>query len=115
MSYLKCYAHDDVGARNKQQFKYSQAVRVRDKIECTGQGTRIEPGTREFYMEINAEIDQAFRNLELNLRDAGGKEAMVRRFKQYMPDHEPIWACAGVASLVEDDTRVEIEVVAQDP
>lgn len=40
---------------------------------------------------------------------------MVRRFKQYMPDHEPIWTYAGVASLVEDDTRVEIEVVAHDP
>jgi hypothetical protein len=33
----------------------------------------MEPGTREFYMEINAEIDQAFRNVELNLRNAGGK------------------------------------------
>ncbi|KAJ0137474.1 Transposable element tc1 [Fusarium oxysporum f. sp. albedinis] len=118
MSHLKYYAYDGVGARNKQQFKYSQAVRVGDKIECTGQGTRMEPGTREFYMEINAEIDQAFRNVELNLRDAGGKEAlaaMVRKFKQYMPDHEPIWTCAGVASLVEDDMRVEIEVVAHDP
>ncbi|EWZ80791.1 hypothetical protein NW765_014959 [Fusarium oxysporum] len=73
MSHLKYYAYDGVGARNKQQFKYSQAVRVGDKIECTGQGTRMEPGTREFYMEINAEIDQAFRNVELNLRDAGGK------------------------------------------
>jgi enamine deaminase RidA (YjgF/YER057c/UK114 family) len=40
---------------------------------------------------------------------------MVRKFKQYMPDHEPIWTCAGVASLVEDDMRVEIEVVAHDP
>ncbi|KAK2472651.1 hypothetical protein H9L39_14826 [Fusarium oxysporum f. sp. albedinis] len=55
MSHLKYYAYDGVGARNKQQFK------------------RMEPGTREFYMEINAEIDQAFRNVELNLRDAGGK------------------------------------------
>ncbi|TXB95763.1 hypothetical protein FocTR4_00015811 [Fusarium oxysporum f. sp. cubense] len=76
MSYLKCYAHDDVGARNKQQ-----VYRV-----------------NSYHIPINEAL-----------------EAMVRRFKQYMPDHEPIWACAGVASLVEDDTRVEIEVVAQDP
>ncbi|RKK99949.1 hypothetical protein BFJ68_g13008 [Fusarium oxysporum] len=34
MSHLKYYAYDGVGARNKQQFKYSQAVRVGDKIEC---------------------------------------------------------------------------------
>ncbi|EXM20773.1 hypothetical protein FOTG_11413 [Fusarium oxysporum f. sp. vasinfectum 25433] len=88
MSHLEYYDYDGVGARNKQQFKYSQAVRVGDKIECTGQGTslylygffsyqdshrRMEPRTREFYMEINAEINQAFRNVELNLRDAGGR------------------------------------------
>ncbi|EWY81994.1 hypothetical protein FOYG_14120 [Fusarium oxysporum NRRL 32931] len=44
MSYLKYYAYNGVGARNKQRFK------------------QMEPGTREFYMEINAEINQAFQN-----------------------------------------------------
>ncbi|KAM0544223.1 hypothetical protein ACHAPJ_011912 [Fusarium lateritium] len=134
MSHLKYYAYDGVGVRNKQKFKYSQAVRVGDKIECAGQGG-WDPQTGEFYKEINAQIDQAFRNVELNLRDAGGKgweqvyrvnsyhvpindealEAMVRNFKQYMPDHEPIWTCVGVTRLGEDDMRVEIEVVAHDP
>ncbi|KAF4943456.1 hypothetical protein FSARC_14914 [Fusarium sarcochroum] len=134
MSHLKYYAYDGVGVRNKQKFKYSQAVRVGDKIECAGQGG-WDPETGEFYKEINAQIDQAFRNVELNLRDAGGKgwmqvyrvnsyhvpindealEAMVRNFKHYMPDHEPIWTCVGVTRLGEDDMRVEIEVVAHDP
>ncbi|KAJ4267103.1 hypothetical protein NW762_003201 [Fusarium torreyae] len=134
MSHLKYYAYDGVGVRNKQKFKYSQAVRVGDKIECAGQGG-WDPETGVFYKEINAQIDQAFRNVELNLRDAGGKgweqvyrvnsyhvpindealEAMVRNFKQYMPDHEPIWTCVGVTRLGEDDMRVEIEVVAHDP
>ena len=115
-------------------------VKVRSFIYTKCAVTKIcsggwDPQTGEFYKEINAQIDQAFRNVELNLRDAGGKgweqvyrvnsyhvpindealEAMVRNFKQYMPDHEPIWTCVGVTRLGEDDMRVEIEVVAHDP
>lgn len=40
---------------------------------------------------------------------------MVRNFKKWVPDHEPIWTCVGVPRLGEDDMRVEIEVVAHDP
>lgn len=73
--------------------------------------------------------------MELCLQDAGGKgwsqvyrvnsyhvpinnealAAMVRNFKKYMPDHQPLWTCVGVTRLGEDDMRVEIEVVAHDP
>jgi enamine deaminase RidA (YjgF/YER057c/UK114 family) len=93
------------------------------------------PETGVFEKEINAQIDLAFANVELNLKDAGGKgwsqvfrvnsyhvplnsealEAMVRNFRKYMPDHQPIWTCVGVARLGEDDMRIEIEVVAHDP
>lgn len=91
--------------------------------------------TGEFYKEINAQIDQAFDNVEHNLRDAGGEgwgqvfrvnsyhvpindealAAMVRNFHKYCPGHEPIWTCVGVTRLGEDDMRVEIEVVAHVP
>jgi enamine deaminase RidA (YjgF/YER057c/UK114 family) len=84
---------------------------------------------------LDTQIQQAFANVDLNLKDAGGKgwsqvfrvnsyhvplnnEAltiMVREFKKWMPDHSPIWTCVGVARLGEDDMRVEIEVVAHDP
>ena len=94
-----------------------------------------DPATGEFYREINAQIDQAFANVELALRTAGGQgwaqvfrvnsyhvpindealAAMVRNFRTYMPDHEPLWTCVGVSRLGEDDMRVEIEVVAHDP
>lgn len=86
-------------------------------------------------MEINAQIDLAFANVERCLKDAGGEgwsqvyrvnsyhvpinnealAAMVRNFKKYMPDHQPIWTCVGVTRLGEDDMRVEIEVDAHDP
>lgn len=93
------------------------------------------PETGGIYREINAQIDRAFANVELNLQNAGGKgweqvfrvnsyhvpinnealEAMVRNFKKYMPNHNPLWTCVGVTRLGADDMRVEIEVVAHDP
>lgn len=38
MSHLKYYSYDGVGKRNKESFSYSQAVRVGDRIEISGQG-----------------------------------------------------------------------------
>ena len=38
MSHLTYYNYDGVGKRNQVNFKYSQAVRVGDRIECSGQG-----------------------------------------------------------------------------
>ncbi|KAF4839618.1 RutC family protein [Colletotrichum siamense] len=134
MSHLKYYAYEGVGERNLEKFSYNQAVRVGDKIECAGQGG-WDPKTGEFFKEINAQIDRAFENVELNLKDAGGKgweqvyrvnsyhvpindealAAMVRNFNKWMPNHKPIWTCVGVPRLGEDDMRVEIEVVAHDP
>ncbi|PYH94551.1 L-PSP endoribonuclease family protein [Aspergillus ellipticus CBS 707.79] len=134
MSHLTYYNYEGVGTRNRETFRYSQAVRIGDRIECAGQGG-WDPQTGVFHKEINAQIDQAFANVELNLQNAGGQgweqvfrvnsyhvpinnealEAMVRNFKKYMPNHQPIWTCVGVTRLGEDDMRVEIEVVAHVP
>lgn len=155
MSHLQYYAYKGVGERNLANFAYNQAVRIGDRIECAGQGKSVlsnlnsliteclltssqggwDPETGGFYKEINQQIDQAFANVELNLKDAGGQgwsqvfrvnsyhvpinnealDAMVRNFRKWMPDHKPIWTCIGVPRLGEDDMRVEIEVVAHDP
>ena len=89
-----------------------------------------DPQTGVIPEDINAQIDQAFENVELALKNAGGKgwsqvfrvnsyhipmddealSAMVRNFKKWVPDHEPIWTCVGVVKLGEDAMRVEIEV-----
>ncbi|KAL5610609.1 hypothetical protein FOBRF1_006726 [Fusarium oxysporum] len=134
MSHLKYYAYEGQGVEKRINFSYSQAVRVGDRIECSGQGG-WDPKTGEFEKEINAQIDLAFANVERCLKDAGGKGwaqvyrvnsyhvpinnealgAMVRNFKKWMPDHQPLWTCVGVPRLGEDDMRVEIEVVAHDP
>ncbi|KAJ5317408.1 hypothetical protein PENANT_c055G08563 [Penicillium antarcticum] len=134
MSHLQYHCYEGWGQKAKRDFNYSQAVRIGDRIECAGQGG-WDPKTFEFHREINAQIDQAFANVDLNLKDAGGKgweqvfrvnsyhvpinnealDAMVRNFKKWMPEHQPIWTCVGVTRLGEDDMRVEIEVVAHDP
>lgn len=43
MSHLTYYNYPGVGTRNQETFRYSQAVRVGDRIECAGQG---EPTSR---------------------------------------------------------------------
>ncbi|EFQ33906.1 endoribonuclease L-PSP [Colletotrichum graminicola] len=114
MSHLRYYAYEGFGQRNLERFSYNQAVRVGDKIERSGQGG-CDPETGEFYKEINAQIDQAFANVDLDLKDAGGKGweqvyrvnsyhvpinnealgAMVRNLNKWMPNHRPIWTCVG--------------------
>ncbi|RVX66000.1 hypothetical protein B0A52_09926 [Exophiala mesophila] len=115
-------------------FGYNQAVRVGDRIECSGQGG-WNPETGEFYQDLDEQIDQAFKNVDINLRDAGGQGwsqvykissfhvpldmeaagAMIRNFAKWMPNHKPIWTAIGVAGLGgTTEMKVEIEVIAHD-
>ncbi|GFG20349.1 nitrogen assimilation transcription factor nit-4 [Aspergillus udagawae] len=87
MSHLTYYNYDGVGKANQSKFKYSQAVRVGDRIECAGQGG-WDPSTGTIPREINAQIDQAFANVDMNLRNAGGEGwSQVYRVNSY---HVPI-------------------------
>jgi enamine deaminase RidA (YjgF/YER057c/UK114 family) len=85
--------------------------------------------------DIDAEIDQAFSNVDLAVRTAGGKgwsqvfrinsyhlslddtamKAMQRNMRKWLPDHQPIWTCIEVPRLGDPHMHVEIEVVAHDP
>lgn len=38
MSHLKYYAYEGQGVEKREKFSYNQAVRVGDRIECSGQG-----------------------------------------------------------------------------
>jgi hypothetical protein len=38
MSGLQFYSYNGVGKNNEIHFRYSQAVRIGDRIECSGQG-----------------------------------------------------------------------------
>ncbi|KAL8713021.1 MAG: hypothetical protein Q9220_002881 [cf. Caloplaca sp. 1 TL-2023] len=134
MSHLQYYNYPGVGEKNKKDYLYSQAVRVGDTIQCSGQGG-WNPETGEINTETNAQIDQAFANVNLALTTAGGKGwsqvfrvnsyhiplnnealmAMKRNFAKWMPDHQPVYTTVGVTRLGLDDMRVEIEVQAHDP
>jgi enamine deaminase RidA (YjgF/YER057c/UK114 family) len=93
------------------------------------------PETGEMDNDINDQTDQAFKNVQLNLTDAGGKGwdqvyrivsyhaplndealgAMVRNLKQWCPNHEPIWTVLGVAMLGQENMKVEIDAFAHIP
>lgn len=84
--------------------------------------------------DLYEEIDQAFKNVDYNLKDAGGKgwsqvfrvnsyhtdmsdEAlrhMVKNLKKWMPDHQPLLTCVGVTKLGLEGMHIEIEVSAYD-
>jgi enamine deaminase RidA (YjgF/YER057c/UK114 family) len=83
--------------------------------------------------DLSAEIAQAFSNVDLALKSAGGEgwkqvysvksyhipvdkeatAAMVKNLKEWCgADHRPIWTEVGVSSLGAEGMRVEIEVEA---
>ena len=109
---------------------YSQAVKVDNRVEISGQGGWDDDF--QIPAALVAEIEQAFRNVErtLALTGAGwqhvihvnsyhvGKfppevnETMTRLYRQYMPDHAPIWTQTGVEALGLPAMRIEIRVTA---
>ncbi len=94
-----------------------------------------DPQTSAIPSDTKAQIEQAFSNVDLTLRSAGGAgwsqvfrvnsyhlplndEAlgvMVECYRKWMPDHQPIWTAIGVPQLGEKEMVVEIEVVAHVP
>ena len=109
---------------------YSQAVRIGNRVEISGQGgwdddLRIPDALEE-------EIAQAFRNVERTLATAGAgwkhvvhvnsyhvggfppevNETMARLYREYMPHHAPIWTQTGVEALGLPAMRIEIRVTA---
>lgn len=87
-----------------------------------------------FPSNIADKIDQAFANVEHNLKDAGSKgwsqvykiltlstsipeqhEHIVRNLKKWMPEHRATWTEAGVSHFGNGGMHFEIEVEAYDP
>lgn len=111
---------------------YSQAVRVGNRVEISGQGGWSD--SFEFPADLEAEIVQAFDNVARTLAQAGATWAdvisvdsfhvlgaadfeahnriMVEQFAQRMGDRAPIWTELGVAALGDPAMRIEIRVAA---
>lgn len=85
--------------------------------------------------DIDGEISQAFENVDLALRSAGGTgwpqvfrvnsyhanftpevlDIMGQQFREWMPEHKPIWVALPVERLGVPEMRIEIQVVAYSP
>ncbi|KAJ4305646.1 hypothetical protein N0V90_001177 [Kalmusia sp. IMI 367209] len=72
MSHLQFFDYPGFGERSKKDVNYSQAVRIDNRIEISGQGG-WDPTTEKFPAALSDEIDQAFANVNLALQTAGGK------------------------------------------
>jgi enamine deaminase RidA (YjgF/YER057c/UK114 family) len=88
--------------------------------------------TGKYAVDLDTHIHQAFKNVELALRAAGGKgweevysvtsyhvpmkrealEITSKYFKQYAP-HKPLWTAVGVPNLAEDEMQIEVVVKAK--
>jgi enamine deaminase RidA (YjgF/YER057c/UK114 family) len=129
MSKVEFFVTPGYGERNLELFHYSQAVRIGDRVEISGQGGWSDDW--EFPESIEEEIAQAFRNIERTLALAGAGwehvihvnsyhapidpetvELTTERLRHYMPDRPPIWTCLGVSAFGDPKMRVEIRVTA---
>ncbi|OTB05908.1 hypothetical protein M426DRAFT_55966 [Hypoxylon sp. CI-4A] len=131
MANLPSYSYPG-GEWARDTYHYSQAIRVGDTIQLSGQGgwDRTSVKVKE---DLREEVDQAFDNVEFALKHAGGKgwsqvyrvntystdmdatqEHIVRNFKRWMPNHQPTWTDIGVKKLGLDGMRIEVEVQAYD-
>ncbi|KAK7943927.1 YjgF-like protein [Apiospora aurea] len=131
MAHLQYFTYPEFGAVLGEQSYYSQAVRIGDRVECSGQGG-WDPSSGEISPDLSVEVDRAFANVDLALRTAGGKgwsqvykinmfylgldEEMMQVWRKTMekwcPGHRPILTATGAASLAIPGMHVEIEVAA---
>ena len=129
-SAVSFHTYPGVGQTNSDLYNYSQCVRIGPVIRTSGQGGFTEEG--ELIKPMKEQIHMAFQNIEKALKAANGKgwsqvvsvrtyhidldasfELVVEMFKEFMPNHRPIWVAVGVAKLGEG-MHVEIEAEAYD-
>jgi enamine deaminase RidA (YjgF/YER057c/UK114 family) len=114
---------------------YSQALRIGDRIEISGQGGWDADFTLTA-TSLEEEIVNAFDNVEKTLAEAGATwrdvmnihsyhvptadesigvehmSVMVDQFRQRFGESLPLWTALGVEALAVPGQHVEIEVVA---
>jgi enamine deaminase RidA (YjgF/YER057c/UK114 family) len=122
------------GDTQLKNMRYSQAVRVGDRVEISGQGGWNDQF--EFPADLREEIVAAFDNVERTLATAGAtwrdvisvdsfhvtedpaqigdahNSVMVEQFRERMGDRAPIWTEIAVPVLGAANMRIEIKVSA---
>ena len=130
MSKAEFFVSAGYGETFLKELHFSQAVRIGDRVEISGQGGWNDD--LEIEEAIEDEIALAFRNVARALATAGAdwshvvhvnsyhvggfppivNETMSRLFRECMPDHAPIWTQVGIDSLGLPAMRIEIRVTA---
>lgn len=130
MSKPEFFVTPGYGERLLSGLHYSQAVKIDNRVETSGQGGWDDD--LQIPASLVEEIEQAFRNVERTLKTAGASwdqvihvnsyhvggfppevnESMARLYRHYMPDHAPIWTQTGVEALGLPTMRIEIRVTA---
>ena len=133
MSKPEFFVTSGYGPKLRDALHYSQAVKIGNRVETSGQGG-ID-NDLQIPESLVDEITQTFINVERTLATAGAgwehvvhvnsyhvggfppevNETMSKLFRQYMPNHAPIWTELGVESLGLPAMRVEIRVTAVIP
>ena len=118
------------GERLLDALHYSQAVKIGNRVETSGQGGWNDD--LQIPKSLEEEIAQSFRNVERTLATAGAgwqdvvhvnsyhvggfppavNETISRLYRQHMPGHAPVWTQTGVSALGLPAMRIEIRVTA---
>ncbi|KAI6379812.1 hypothetical protein MCOR25_001944 [Pyricularia grisea] len=135
MSSPSFFTYSGFGQKLSDDAHYSQSVRLGDEIKTSGQGG-WDTQTGKISEKYEEELDQAFTNLDVALKDAGGKGLeQVYKVNMYLtiemteevfgqtaaviknrfPNHRPLLTVVGVTNLAFPEMHVEIEVSAYDP
>ena len=128
------FATPGYGDRQLERMGYSQAVRIGDRVEISGQGGWDDDFV--FPTDLETEIVLAFDNVERTLRTAGAtwhdvvhvnsyhvpetpgfigethNRVMVEQLRKRMGGRAPVWTETGVPALGAPGMRVEIRVTA---
>ncbi|ANZ37132.1 hypothetical protein BBK82_14720 [Lentzea guizhouensis] len=133
MSKPEFFATPGYGETQLKNMRYSQAVRIGDRVETSGQGGWDDEFN--FPEGLAEEIVQAFENVERTLQTAGAtwadvvhvntyhvlrdgdtfddhNKVIVEQFRQRMGERAPIWTESGVTALGHPKMRFEIRVTA---
>ncbi|TLS30307.1 hypothetical protein PpBr36_02796 [Pyricularia pennisetigena] len=135
MTSPKFFTYSGFGQKLSDDANYSQSVRIGNEIKTSGQGG-WDTQTGKISEKYEEELDQAFTNLDVALKDAGGKGLeQVYKVNMYLtlemteevfgqtaaviknrfPNHRPLLTVVGVTTLAFPEMHVEIEVSAYDP
>lgn len=134
MSDVEFFVTPGYGEMFRETRHYSQAVRIGNRVEISGQGGWDDD--LNFPESLEEEIVAAFENVARTLATAGAgwrdvvhlnsyhvasgpgiideahTDVMVAQLRARMPDRSPIWTATGVAALAAPRMHVEIRVTA---